>query len=324
MAHEIENINGKDSMMFVGETPWHRLGQGFITAPSIDEAIVASGLDWSVTTEPLFTSQNEVVDAKITRRSSDGSILGVVGSSYEPVQNKDAFKFFAPFIENGQATIETAGSLRQGKRVWVQARLTVDPIEVVKGDPILAYALLSNSHDGSTAVRVGFNDIRVVCANTMAQAHASKAARMIRIRHTKNVNDTLLMVRDIMDIAGRDFKANAEVYQQLARRDIVQSDLEKYVKLVFNSDKVIEAQGNLSNIQNKKLINEILPLFEKGRGNDLAGVRGTAWGAYNAVSEYLQYYRGSDEQVRLDSLWFGQGSHLNQRALDKAVELFVA
>lgn len=324
MAHEIEIINGKASTFTVGDAPWHNLGQRFITPPSLEEAIVAAGLNWQVTTESLFTSQNEVVDAKVTRRSSDGSILGVVGSSYEPVQNDTAFQFFAPFIDAGQATIETAGSLRQGKKVWVQAKLAVDPIEVVKGDEVLAYALLSNSHDGSTSVRVGFTGVRVVCANTMAMAHGSSASKLIRLRHTKNVKDTLLLVRETMDLASRDFKANAELYQQLARRDIVQDDLEKYIKLVFNSDKVVEAQGNLSQLQNKKLINEIQPLFEKGRGNDMAGVKGTAWGAYNAISEYLQYNRGADEQVRLDSLWFGQGASLNQRALNKAVELFVA
>ncbi len=324
MSHELEIVNGNASMMYVQDAPWHKLGQRFITAPSIDEAIVAAGLDWTVTTEPLFTNANEKVEALATRRSSDNSILGVVGTQYTPVQNIDAFKFFQPFLEQKQATIETAGSLRQGKKIWVQAKLSIDPIDVAQGDTVLPYVLLSNSHDGSTAVRVGFNNIRVVCANTMAMANKSKVAKMISLRHTKNVKDTLDLIRQTMDVASREFKADAELYQRLARRDINQAEFEKYVKLVFNTDKEIAAQGDIANIQNKRLLTEIQPLFEKGRGNDIASIKGTAWAAYNSVSEYLQYYRGADSQVRLDSLWFGQGANLNQRALDKAAELFAA
>jgi phage/plasmid-like protein (TIGR03299 family) len=324
MAHEIEQVDGKDCVFTVGDAPWHKLGQRFVSAPSLDEAIVAAGLDWTVSTEPVFTSAGEKVDALATRRSSDNSILGVVGPQYTPVQNRAAFDFFAPFIDSKQATIETAGSLRKGQRVWVQAKLAIDPIEVVKGDEILAYVLLSNSHDGSTAVRVGYTPRRVVCQNTLTMAHNSKASKLIRIRHTKNVNETLDLVRDSMDLVKREFVANAELYQRLARRDIVQSDFEKYVQLVFNTEKKIEAEGGIANINNKIIMKSIQPLFEKGRGNDMVGVRGTAWAALNSVSEYLQYYRGADDQSRLDSLWFGAGGTLNQRALEKAVELFVA
>jgi phage/plasmid-like protein (TIGR03299 family) len=314
-----------EEMMFVGAKPWHGLGRHFVEAPSIEEAIAAAGLDWEVTTEPIYTANGEVVSAKATRRSSDQSILGIVGPSYAPLQNAEAFEFFRPFLESQQATIETAGSLRQGKRVFVLAKLNLDPMEVVKGDVIEKYVLLSNSHDGTLAVRVGFTPIRVVCSNTMALAHNSKASQLLRVRHTKNVSSNLEEIQQIMNLANAEFESTADQYRLLASREINQADLEKYVKLVFNSNKKLaQVEGNVDTINNVRLINAIQPLFESGRGNDLKNVRGTMWAAYNAVSEYLQYERGSDNQARLDNMWFGQSATLNKRALDVATTLSIA
>lgn len=317
MAHEVEN------MMYVGEIPWHQLGKRFIEAPSLEEAIVAAGLNWKVTTEPTFTASNEELPALATRRSDNGRILGVVGPNYVPLQNQEAFQFFKPFVDTKEAAIEAAGSLRVGKRVFVLAKLKLDPMEIVKGDAVEKYVLLSNSHDGTMAVRVGFTPIRVVCANTLALAVNSKSSKLIRVRHTKNVALNLESIREIMNLANSEFEATAEQYRLLAARDINQADLEKYVKLVFNSNKkIVEAEG-VENLTNRRILVAVQPLFEKGRGNDLPGVRGTMWAAYNAVSEYLQYQRG-EETNRLDNMWFGSSAELNKRALDAAVMMAAA
>jgi phage/plasmid-like protein (TIGR03299 family) len=320
MAHEVEQ------MMYVGDVPWHKLGHRFVTAPSLDDAIVAAGLNWQVTTEPVFSGAGETLEAKLTRRSSDQSILGVVGPNYEPLQNQNAFSFFAPFIETGEATIETAGSLRQGKRVFVLAKINRDPMVVKGNDIVNKYVLLSNSHDGTLAVRVGFTPIRVVCNNTMQLAHNSAASKLIRVRHTRNVVSNLEEIRNVMNLADSEFEATAQQYRLLASKEINQQDLEKYVKLVFGKEKLGKAEdlAGVVAISGKRLINEIQPLFEKGRGNDMPEIRGTYWAAYNAISEYLQYNRGREEDTRLDNLWFGQGAALNKKALDAAMELAIA
>ena len=51
------------------------------------------------------------------------------------------------------------------------------------------------------------------------------------------------------------------------------------------------------------------------------GVAGTMWGALNAVNEYLAYERGSSDEGRLQSLWFGDSARLNQRALQVAMQM---
>lgn len=319
MAHEIENL------LYVGAAPWHKLGRRFEIPPSLEEALVAAGLDWTVSTEPLFSGSGEEVDAMLTRRSSDQSILGVVGPNYTPLQNTEAFEFFRPFLDEKAAAIETAGSLRHGKRVWILAKINRDPM-VIKGDDVVEkFVLLSNSHDGTLAVRVGFTPIRVVCNNTLSMAVNSKASQLIRVKHTKNVVQNLENIQEIMNMADAEFQATADQYRFLSSKEINSKDLEKYVKLVFNSSaKLAEVAGNLESLSNKRILESVIPLFEKGRGNDMNGIKGTYWAAYNAVNEYLQYERGDEVSTRMDSMWFGDSATKNKKALDTALILAAA
>lgn len=309
MAHQVEE------MMYVGQTPWHKLGNRFVEAPkTLEDAMVAAGLNWTVSTKDLFLEDGRKAPVKATVRDSDNSILGTVGVGYKPLQNKNAFDFFNPFVESGIATIETAGSLMQGKRVWVQAKIKSD-LDVVKGNDIIErYILLSNSHDGTMAVRAGFTPQRVVCQNTLTMAHHNGESQLIRIKHSANVEENLKAVAKIMNVANNAFETTLEQYRMLANREINAKDLEKYVKMVFKLDEDKDGSG-------KRLLNNIIPLFEQGRGNDMAEIKGTYWAAYNSISEYLQYEKKGDEQVRLNNLWFGSSKTTLERALETAVKL---
>jgi phage/plasmid-like protein (TIGR03299 family) len=250
-------------------------------------------------------------------RNDNNNVLGVVGKDYQPLQNKDAFRFFDSFIESNQAQYETAGALRDGKRIWVLAKINSD-LDVVKGDDTLArYIMLSNSHDGTTAVRAGFTNIRVVCQNTLSIAHSSAASKLIRVRHGRNVKDNLDKVAEIMNLANREFEATLEQYKLLANRQINSTDLEKYIKMVMIGEKKMEANKEAG----ARILNRIIPLFEKGRGNDMPEIKGTLWAAYNSISEYLQYEKGQDEQIRMDSLMFGQSATTLENALKIAVKM---
>jgi phage/plasmid-like protein (TIGR03299 family) len=318
MAHEIEN------MLYVGAKPWHGLGKAFPEAPSLEEAIVAAGLDWKVGLKKLQTTDTqETVDALATFRESDNRILGVVGPNYHPLQNRDAFEFFRPFIDSKEASIETAGSLKSGQRVFILAKINRDPM-VIKGNDIVdKYVLLSNSHDGTLAVRVGFTPVRVVCSNTLTMAHGDKASKLLRVKHTSGVVANLDAIRDVMNIANSEFEATADQYRNLAGRQISSKDLEKYVKLVF-SQKAIETNAGGIDAVKSKVLADIVPLFEGGRGNDMAEIKGTYWAAYNAINEYLQYNRGETVEGRFDQLWFGSAAQLNKRALDVGLILAAA
>lgn len=325
---EINATTGKASYFGVGEPAWHRLGVTLNAPPTVREVIKLAGLDWTVRLQSLhmnYDGEDMPVPGYATVRDSDKSVLGVVGPTYKPLQNQDAFDFFQPWLDEGLATLETAGSLREGRRVWVMAKLKSDNLTVVKGDEVAKYVLLSNGHDGTLAVRAGFTPIRVVCANTMAMAHGDGGSKLMRVRHTKNTVKALDEIRDIMKLAEQSFEATADQFRAMTRRGVVEADLRSYVKQVFKP-KLIQGGGpavleEADENECERLMGKIIPLFEKGRGNDLPGVAGTLWGAYNAVNEYLAYERGSTEAGRLHSLWFGDSAVTNQRALQVAQKM---
>ena len=305
-----------ESMFYTGAEPWHGLGEKLEDAPTISEAITASGLDWEVGTKDLVTKDGYDVPARATYRKSDNSILGVVGPRYVPLQNKDAFEWFQPFVDAGECTLHTGGSLSGGQKVWALAQLNRDPSEIVKGDEVQKFILLSNSHDGTTAIRVGYTPIRVVCVNTLAFAHQKGVSQLLRIRHTKSAQTNLDNVRDIMDNINAQFEATAEQFRFLASRDFNQADVRRYVKMLLNVDKTPDEDLKT---RTKNILDNVLDTIH-GPKQDMVGVRGTWWAAYNGFNEYLNYSKGRNENNRMESLWFGQNGTANNRALALATE----
>jgi len=313
MAHEVE------SMFFMGETPWHGLGNRVIDAPTVQEAINQAGLGWVVKTEDVFLANGQSVPAKATVRESDNTILGVVSDRYQVLQNHEAFNFFNPLVESKLVNLEAAGSLQSGKRIWVLARISDNSdLKIVGDDIIRKFILLSNSHDGTLAVRVGFTPVRVICANTLAMAHSSGESSLIRLRHSKSVVKNLDSLRDIINLANQSFEATADQFRALARKQINSLDLRKYIKIVLGHEKT-EDKDLSTRAENQ--ITNVIQLFNYGRGMDMVGVKGTAWAAYNAVTEYFTHSISDNADKRYNSLWFGSNQQKNQLALSEALKL---
>jgi phage/plasmid-like protein (TIGR03299 family) len=356
-----------ETMFSVKETPWHGIGKVIVNAPTIEQGIIDAGLAWDTLVESLYrkiesddnsiTIEEQDEFARVFVRSDNRKTLGIVGPNTHPLQNVKAFDFFEPFVASGEAFLETAGSLDEGRKVWVMAKINRDNSVIVKGDEVAKFVLLSNSHDGTTAVRVGFTPVRVVCANTLAMAHKDKASKLLRVRHSKQVEQNLEHIREAMNLANEEFEATAEQFRFLASRQINAKDLREYVKIVFKmepDDSKISTRSNniLADIikrhdEKQSIVLELLAKakeekelrqaeavsmldaaieattqnFESGRGTENANSRGTYWTAYNAINEYLNYDRGHNKDTRLNSLWFGQNATANNLALDVATKL---
>lgn len=326
MAHELEIVDGNAQMFYVGsEVPWHGLGTPLEQPPTVKDAIRLAGLDWKVASKPLVMEGTDTrVPAFANVRESDGKVLGVVGPSYKPLQNLAAFEWFQPFLDSGEVELHTAGSLRDGKRVWILAKIVGDPIEVVKDDVVDRFLLLSNSHDGTLAVRCGFSPIRVVCMNTLSVAHSSKTSKLLRVRHTDKTMDALKVVRDTMNVVNQEFLATSEQYKLLAKHRI--PDLKEYVRLVFNP--VLEPAVKQENAEDQE--DGILRIFSRIEKHyekeciDTPAIEGSIWAGYNAVTSFLTHERGRSVDTRLDSLWFGASHKANQQALSIGVQMAMA
>lgn len=324
---EINKQTGAANFFAVKEPAWHGLGVILNEPPTVKEGIVLAGLDWKVRLQPLHTKYDgedmPIPGWHSTIRDTDRKVLGVVGPTFKPLQNIDAFEFFQPWIDEGLATLETAGSLRGGKRVWVMAKLKGLEADVVSGDPILGYVLLSNGHDGTMAIRAGLTAQRVVCANTLAMAHGDTTSKLFRIRHTKKAPAALSVIRETMNKVTQEFEATIDQYKALARCGVVKTDIEKFVRRVFKPQVIeggVEATGSEAEAV-ERLTPKIIRLFEEGAGNTMPGVNGTAWAMYNAVTDFTSHERGNSADNRVNSLWYGDSAKINQRALQVALQM---
>ena len=149
MPHNLEERNGQASMFYTGDVPWHQLGRRLDRPATAEEAMNEARLDYTVVKRPMKAIIHgrhyvDVPGAFATVRTDTNVVLGVVGSRYEPVQNKDCFSFFDPLIERDEAVYHTAGVLGKGEKIWLLAKLP-DYIRVgKKGDPIEKFVLLYN------------------------------------------------------------------------------------------------------------------------------------------------------------------------------------
>lgn len=323
MSHGIlEN----DTMFSVKERPWHNLGTVLTEAPTIEEGIKQAGLDWTVSLRPIVSDDTDRIQInthKMVVREDLNQPLGIVGSDYKILQNREAFNFFDTFIENNLASLETAGSLFNGKKVFILAKINQQDMHISDEDIVEKYILLSNSHDGSQSVRVGYTPIRVVCNNTLSCAVSNRQSNLIKITHRTNVAETLEAVRETMNLINQDFLATEEQYKVLAQKGVSQDSLEKYVKQVFSVKKL----ENIINDYEKGL--EEKEEIEEGRKRLLSRIEEifelepvhNAWTMYNSVNYYLNHDRGRTLENRYNSMWFGDSKRLDNRAFQIALAL---
>lgn len=312
MAHEFE------SGFFTGKPAWHGLGTVVGDAPSIEDALRLSGLDWTVSKHDIFREDGSFIPShKEIIRDTDKSSLGVVSKDWTPLQNKDAFSFFDAILDSGDCTLEAAGSLKEGRKVWVLAKVKGEVASVAGNDDVCMYLLLHNSHDASSAVGVQFTPTRVVCWNTLSAAmrqaenKASQYAN-VKIRHTKGVLDALNAVKEALAVSQETFAFTIAQYRELTRKQLPVDGLRKYVIDVLGVED--------ENAKEPRAFKAIEQAYYEGPGHDLPGTKGTYWGAYNGLTHWLTHMRGRTAERRLEAGWFGEAAAISKKGLEVALQ----
>jgi phage/plasmid-like protein (TIGR03299 family) len=329
MAHDLSrDADGNVEMMFVGQMPWHDLGTKLENPPAnAEQAVKAARLHWSVAKKQLYVGDEHrplpgeyaVVREDRWARNEEGAIFGTVKHDYQMLQNTEAFTFFDPIVEAKLAFYETAGALGNGERVWVMARITSDQ-EIVPGDSVSKYLLLSNRHDGRGAIHVKFTPVRVVCRNTLNQA--LEHGPTLRVAHTLSMKDKLKEVAQAVKRINDRFNELGAAFRRFAGTDLTTQHLNKYLQLVFPEPKRLSDDSiyrrAMRQMQDDR--NGGKRLFETGKGNAIKGVAGTLWAAYNGVAEYVDFYKyKTGDRKWLETIWFGAGDAIKTRAFEAAL-----
>ena len=270
-----------ETMFSVREKPWHGLGTIVKEAPTSADAIRLAGLDWAVVQEPIYTNFNRVVEGyRANVRSSDRKVLGVVSDRYKVVQNVDAFSFTDELLGKG-VRYETAGSLQEGRKVWLLARLPREYI--IAGERISPYLVFSNTHDGSGSVKVAITPVRVVCNNTLNLA-LSTAKRSFSMVHTGNIQDKIQEAKDTLFLAEEYMDCLGVEFEQLRRQKITDAQVKEYIELLLPMEK------EPTPIQSKNIIRLREDMMKRYHdAPDLQRVGSNAYRFINAVSDFATH-----------------------------------
>ncbi|QDT29897.1 hypothetical protein Enr10x_52540 [Gimesia panareensis] len=323
MSHELATTNGQSSLMYVGAPPWHRLGTKLDEPATAAEAIEAAGLNYRVDLRPLVTEEGlPVPQRKAVVRSDSNAVLGVVGNSYQPVQNHQCFGFLDSVVSDGRLRYHTAGALGQGERVWMLAKIPGEIRIKDSEDVTEQYLLLSNSHDGSSALRMYFTPIRVVCANTLGVAERRSRGQGVSIMHKGNLSSKVAEAQNVLGFAKRFYDNLDDNINRLAHHYPSRKQLDNYFSTLYPET------PDSKNQRVKNIRKNLEYLFENGRGQNILETKLTSWAAFNAVTEFVDHHRSTrgkteDEKIsrRFESSWFGSGARLKAAAWSAALEM---
>lgn len=266
-----------ESMFSVRQVPWHGLGTIVDTAPTSKEAIDLAGLNWTVDPMPIYDSKgNEISGYKANTRSSDGSVLGVVTNKYKVVQNSEAFDFTDVLLNEG-VTYETAGSLRNGKTIWLLAKM---PEKYILGDKFDPYICFCNSHDGMGAIKICMTPIRVVCNNTLNMAFQG-AERTWSTKHMGDIRSKLYEARHTLQLANSYIDTLGLEAEKLANQKMSTDEMMKVLDEMFPVDETMtdRKKNNIKEVKDGIMVCVFAP--------DLANFAHTKWGFLNAISDFV-------------------------------------
>lgn len=262
-----------ETMFSVREKPWHGLGTVIQEACNSEEALRLAGLDWEVRQEPILY-KDQATGHQFNIRSSDDTVLGIVGGRYKPVQNAEAFAFTDELI-GGDVRYETAGSLSNGKRVWMLAKM---PDTKIFDDVVEPYLCLTNGHDGFSSMKVCMTPVRVVCQNTLNMA-LNTAKRTWNVRHSGNIESKLAEAQHTLGLADKYMKSFALEAEELYNIKIAPKDFKELAETMFP----ITDEMSKRKEESQYLLQ--CQLKEAWEMDDLGNIRGTGWGFMNAVSD---------------------------------------
>lgn len=315
MAHNLEIRDGVASFAST-QTAWHGLGQIVDGAMTAKEAIRLAHLDYEVVKVPNYAFHNgEFLDTPAsfsTLRTDNNQILGDrIGKNYTIVQNSEAFDFFDSITDAGAAIYETAGVLGIGEKIFVTAKMP-DTIRIAGTDDLTeVYVLLTSSHDGSGSIIAAVTPVRVVCQNTLNMA-LSNTINRVAIRHTSAVKDRLAEAHKVLGISKVFVQEANECFNHLSKKYVSDGAVKELIRNLFN-------EQERDSTRMKNIEEAALKSYFTGVGQEK--IIGTAWGALNGITFYLDHVKSyHNEATKFDNILGGSSTLI----ATKATELLLA
>ncbi len=347
MAHLVE------TMAFVGQTPWHGLGNQLTQNQPLEVWAQQAGMDWRIESSDVsYMAQNErgqsiimpFEEQRVLYRSDTHAPLSVVSQRFQEVQPMEILHFYKDLTEQSGFELETAGVLKGGKKFWALAK--TGQTSALKGKDVSnGYILLATACDGTLATTAQFTSIRVVCNNTLAIALKGQQGNVGVVKVPHSTKFDAEKVKQQLGISVRAWDEHMYEMKQLSQRKVTQQEAAAYFDAVFNNTNLSMAEQDESIIQfyrnaampnqtslskadnktepNGRAMSKVMTMFNgHGRGAELSSSKDTAYGLLCSMTEFVDHERRAmSTDHRLDSAWFGAGAAIKQRALEQALRL---
>lgn len=362
----VAGLQKHDTMTSVVKVPWHGYGNILSEYKTLPEFKEASGLWWTVSLHEMkvpMTINDMEVDLAVPNtfavvRDDINLVLSTVGKRYVPFQLSDMWSFIDKFQKETGVQLETAGSLWNGRKVWILAKAK-GAIETVKGDPIEEYFLFTNSFDGTSSIQCLFTKVRVVCHNTYTAA-IQGCDNIFKVRHTVGAKDqmeevynalgvrkqyqteleaalSILAGKQMTETDTKDFLENQIFPVEMPKQEDIEAadgsaDLEgllagNYTPKKRKDQLIEEIVDTKALVRRDRKVDKVLELIETGMGTDIPGVKGTAYGVWNALTEYSDHHTNirtaggrSVEERRFESVFLGGGASFKRNAFDELMK----
>ncbi len=316
MAHLVQ------TMAYANAEPWHGLGNRLQPKQPLEVWQQQAGMDWQINETPvLFNISDDGglhvkahTDNKVLFRSDTHAPLSVVSKRYQVVQPHEVLEFYRDLTEAGGFELETAGVLKEGRKLWALAKTGQETL-LRGGDKVGAYLLLATSCDGTLCTTAQFTSIRVVCNNTLQMA-VGDTSGAVKVPHSRKFDPQL--VKQELGIGLSSWERFVGNMKRLAERPIHKFEAMNLIVNVLGDPEL-----PLADQPNQKALQNVYALYSgQGMGAELSSANGTAWGLLNAVTQFVDHERRARSQdYRLDSAWFGQGAAIKGKAYQEAMKL---
>ncbi|MEN8976700.1 DUF932 domain-containing protein [Acinetobacter baumannii] len=343
MAHQIEN------MAFVGQTPWHGLGNQLTQNQPIEIWAQQAGMDWRIESSNVsYMAKNErgqnilmpYEDQRVLYRSDTHAPLSVVSQRYQEVQPMEILEFYRDLTEQSGFELETAGVLKGGRKFWALAR--TGQSAALKGKDVSnGYILLATACDGTLATTAQFTSVRVVCNNTLSIAirGQNSGEGVVKVPHSTKFDAE--KIKQQLGISIKTWDEHMYEMKQLSQRKVTQQEAAAYFDAVFNNTTMstidqeesiiqyylkaasIDKNSNSKSEPNGRAMSKAMEMFNgQGRGAELSSAKDTAYGLLCSITEFVDHERRAmSRDHRLNSAWFGAGANIKQRGLEQALRM---
>lgn len=343
MAHQIE------TMAFVGQTPWHGLGNQLSPHRPIEVWAQQAGMDWRIESSNVsYMAKNErgqnilmpYEEQRVLYRSDTHAPLSVVSQRYQEVQPKEILEFYRDLTEQSGFELETAGVLKGGRKFWALAR--TGQSAALKGKDVSnGYILLATACDGTLATTAQFTSVRVVCNNTLSIAIRGQTSGegVVKVPHSTKFDAD--KIKQQLGISIKTWDEHMYEMKQLTQRKVTQQEAAAYFDAVFNNTTMsaidqeesiiqyylkaasMDKKSNSKSEPNGRAITKAMEMFNgQGRGAELNSAKDTAYGLLCSITEFVDHERRAmSRDHRLNSAWFGMGATIKQRGLEQALEM---